>query len=232
MSSETPDRVPDDFGSYSSGPRMQPYSAQEIITHCVEHSPHSNRLYHDVQQEVVYLRGYCLICNEGDFDTCRCHPRDYSETNPRETQEENGDPHINFLLGNCDHCYSGGTVGYQCLECFQGTYKTFFYTTVLYPGREILPTRRLVDPFWFGEFHDTAKFHWIVPISDAQVLAHAEHPDFNVDLTAAQSSAFATFVMGRFNEYNDNVSLEPHRNHDVYILGMMTERHLHSLSLR
>ena len=122
-------------------------------------------------------------------------------------------------------------MGYQCLECFQGTYKSFYYTAAKYPRMDARPTRRAVDPFWLGEFHDTPRFHWIVPISDAQVREHFDRPDLIVDLDAEQSATFMSFVKQRFLQYQTNLSEVEDPTHDFYILGLMAEDHLSVLTM-
>ena len=90
---------------------MVPYPQEEIV-HWTEHSVFCDRLAHATTQEVIFIKGYCLRCNEGDYEHCRCFP-----TNQRDLNFGNEDPPIEIYLGNCDNCYSCGTLGYECLAC-------------------------------------------------------------------------------------------------------------------
>jgi len=66
-----------------------------------------------------FLKGHCLLCNEGNVRNCRCFPEDNSNL-------RDGEGMLPCLdVGNCPVCKSAGTVGYACRECNQEVYKRF-----------------------------------------------------------------------------------------------------------
>ena len=202
------------YGLTTPGPRMIPYPREEIA-HWTERSMFSTRLTHDTTQEVVFIKGYCLRCNEGDYEHCRCFPTDLFEINPRDLNFENEEPPIEIFLGNCDDCYSCGTLGYQCLACHRGTYKAFTFT--------LCNDRRMADPFWFGEFHHRPHVHWIVPLSGDQPEEQSHDASLRVHLDAIDSVQFGLFLAPRFMRYLRNTQHVETDRVDFYVGGLILE---------
>ena len=73
----------------------------------------------DLSVDWMFLKGHCLLCNEGNVRNCRCFPEDNSNLRDREGML----PYLD--VGNCPVCKSAGTVGYECRECNQDVCKRF-----------------------------------------------------------------------------------------------------------
>ena len=73
----------------------------------------------DLSLDWMFLKGHCLLCNEGNVRNCRCFSEDNS--NPRD--KHGMLPCLD--MGNCPVCKSAGTIGYECRECNQDVHKRF-----------------------------------------------------------------------------------------------------------